>query len=213
MAAIEDLHLGAEVYSADDVHVGSLKRTLVDEAEFNLRALVVEETRGFSGRGLAPGSLILEDDLVVPVDAVRRAGADRIDLALMADEVRRLPPYLHYARRALTPGQEVLGFSTALGANPVVGAFEETADKPAGEIEIDKGENVMLGHGGEKLGEVQDVLFMDRQLVGVVVKPQGFFQKPVLLPRRFLSRSDDLALFADLTREEAEKLDRFKPTD
>ncbi|MDQ6748554.1 MAG: PRC-barrel domain-containing protein [Candidatus Dormibacteraeota bacterium] len=208
-----DLHLGAEVFSSDGVHVGVLRRTLVDDDDFKLRAVVVEETRGFSGRGLAPGSLMLEDDLVVPIDAISDAGRERVELRLTSEAVRRLPSYLHYERRSPTARDELLGFATVLGGNPVVGKLEQTAHKPAGEIEIDRGENVMLGHGGHKLGEVQEVLFEGTQLIGVVVKPDGFFQKPVVLPRRFLSRSDDLALFADLTEEETRKLDRFKPTD
>jgi len=57
------------------------------------------------------------------------------------------------------------------------------------------------------------VLFDDDQLVGVVLLPEGFFKSDVILPRRFLDRSDDAALFANIEEEDLEKLRPFKPAD
>src|SRR5206468_10021428 len=69
--------------------------------------------------------------------------------------------------------------------------LEQFANKGPDELEIDGGENVMLGHTGRKLGTVKDVLFEGDQLVGVVLQPEGWFKSDVVLPRRFLDRSDD----------------------
>lgn len=208
-----DFHLGAAVYSSDGKHVGTIKRALVREDDFELRAIVVEESKVFKGHLLAPGALGLEDDLVVPIDAVRSATHERADLALTSGEVRQLPPYLSYRPATITPGAEFAAWSAAFGGNPGVFPVEEVASRSKEEIEIDAGENVMVGHTGQKLGQVRDVLFDERELIGVVVEPEGFFKKPVVLPRRFLRRSDDLSLFVDLTEDEATNLELFKPTD
>jgi sporulation protein YlmC with PRC-barrel domain len=209
----EDFHLGAAVYSSDGKHVGAARRTLVDESDFKLHALVVEESKVFKGHLLAPGALGLEDDLVVPIGFVRNVTHDRIDLFLTSAEVRHLPPYLSYRPATLTAGGEFAGWTAAFGGNPAVFPTEELASRLKGEIEIDAGENVMIGDTGSKLGHVKDVLFDETELIGVVVEPEGFFKKPVVLPRRFLRRSDDLALFVDLTEDEARNLELFKPTD
>jgi len=209
----EDFHLGAAVYSSEGKHVGTVKRTLVRESDFELRAIVVEESKVFKGHLLAPGALGLEDDLVVSIDAVRSVTHERLDLALTSAEVRQLPPYLRYRPATRTPGAEFAAWSAAFGGNPGVFPIEEVASRPRDEIEIDAGENVMIGHTGHKLGQVSDVLFDNTELIGVVVNPDGFFKKPVMLPRRFLGRSDDLSLFVELTEDEATNLELFKPTD
>src|SRR2546429_6764813 len=45
-------------------------------------------------------------------------------------------------------------------------------------------------------------LFRSDQLVGVVLHPEGLLKQEVILPRRFLDRSDDLALFAKLSESD-----------
>src|SRR5579884_971658 len=92
---IEDLHFGAAVYTADGKHAGSLCRLIVDEESFDLHALVIKETRWFSGRHLA-GTPLLEDDVSVPLAGVRSVSRDRIDLSMTAAEARRTAPYLTY---------------------------------------------------------------------------------------------------------------------
>lgn len=209
----EDFHLGADVYSSDGKLIGTVKRTLVREDDFELRAIVVAESKVFKGHLLAPGALGLEDDLLVPADVVRSVTHERVDLALSSAEVRELPPYLSYRPATVTPGAEFAAWSAAFGGNPGVFPMEEVASRPTGEIEIDAGENVMIGRTGRRLGHVRDVLFDGSELIAVVVDPEGFFKKPVVLPRRFLRKSDDLSLFVDLTEDEATNLDLFKPTD
>jgi uncharacterized protein YrrD len=65
---------------------------------------------------------------------------------------------------------------------------------------------VMIGHGGEKLGTVQDVLFDEGELVGIVVRRTGLFGHDVVVQVRFLDRSDDLALFLRMTPEDVKRL-------
>ena len=135
---------------------------------------------------------------IVPIhDYDSRDGIDFFVMALLEGE---------------TVGEELEDEAGVLGAGPEIPHWlEEVANKPADELEIDGGEPVMLGHTGKKLGEVKDVLFDGDGLVGIVLKPEGLFKKEVILPRRFLDRSDDAALFAKLDEADLEHLKPFAP--
>ena len=206
----KDFHLGAAVYASDGTHVGELEGTLVDTTGLELKALVVKEDGRFSGHFLRPGSMLLTDELVVPVDAVGSVSHDRVDLKLTAGRLRKLPPYLTHRFATPTPGEEIEQALDVLTATMAAPQVEESADKPASELEIDAGENVMLGHTGKKLGHVKDLLFDGDELVGVVILPEGFLREEVVLPRRFIGRSDDLALFAQLEPDDLEHLKPFQ---
>jgi sporulation protein YlmC with PRC-barrel domain len=209
----EDLHLGAKVFSADGKEIGQIVHVLVD-GDYRLKALVVKESRGFSGVWLSPRSMVVNDEFIVPPDAVKSVSHERIELKLRSADARRLQPYLSYREKGESVGEEAEDVAAVLGSSPEVpGWLEQVANKPAGELEIDGGENVMLGHTGKKLGTVKDVLFDGDDLVGVVLRPEGLFKKEVILPRRFLSRSDDLALFAELDEADLEHLEPFEPKD
>ena len=209
----EAFHLGAEVRSSDGEDVGRLAHVLVGP-DYGLRALVIKESGRFSGHLFSPGSLLLNDEFIVPKDAVRAATHDRIDLNLSAADVRRLPAYLAYRERDESVVEGLEDTAGVLGSGPEVPHWvEQVANKPADELEIDGGENVMLGHTGKKLGTVQDVLFDGDQLIGIVLKPAGWFKSDVILPRRFLERSDDLALFANIDERDVENLKPFQAED
>ena len=206
----EDFHLGADVYASDEKEVGKLVHVLVDSG-YRLMSLVVKESGGFSGQRLSPGSLLVADEVVVPKETVKEMTHDRVDLNLSAADVRRLPPYLVYREKAESVGGELEDFAAVIGSGPEVPHWlEQVANKPAGELEIDGGENVMLGDTGKKLGTVKDVLFDGDELVGVVLQPEGLFKKEVILPRRFLARSDDAALFAQLDEYDLQNLAPFQ---
>jgi sporulation protein YlmC with PRC-barrel domain len=209
----EDFHLGAEVHSGNGKEVGKLAHLLVD-GDYRLKSLVVKESAGFSGRSLTPGSMLVADEFIVPKDAVASVTRERVDLKLSAAEMRDLPPYLSYREKGESVGEEIEDEAAILGSGPEVPHWlEQVANKPPDELEIDGGENVMLGHTGKKLGIVKDALFDGDELVGVVLKPEGLFKKEVILPRRFLDRSDDAALFARLDENDLEHLEPFQPPD
>lgn len=208
----EDFHLGAAVYSSDDRHVGSLVHVLVD-SDYGLRSVVVKETGLFSGHHLSPGSFLIADEFIVPRRAVKSVTHDRVDLGLSANQVRRLKPYIQFREKGgETLGEELEEEAGVLGQGPEVPHWlEQVAEKPASQLEIDGGENVMLGRTGRKLGTVKDVLFDGDQLVGVVLLPEGLLKHEVILPRRFLDRSDDAALFAHIGEADLEHLKPFSP--
>ena len=210
----DDFHLGAAVYTSDGREVGHLRRVLVDGKDLELKGVVVKESRGFSGHLLSPGSMMLVDELVVPAGGVRHVAHDRVDLGLSTAQVRRLHPYLSYEPEPETPSEELADVVSVLGTSPSIPqSIHEVAHKPASELEIDGGESVMLGNTGTRLGRVKDVLFDDDELVGIVLLPEGLFKHEVILPRRFLARSDDLALFVLLTEDELASLKPFQPRD
>lgn len=206
-----DFHPGARVLTNDEKDIGELVHVLTGK-DFALKAIVVNESHGFSGIGLSPGSLLVNTEFVVPRDAVKSVAHDRIELTLTSAEARKLQPYLGYREKGESLEEEAEDEAGVLGSGPEVPHWlEQVANKPASELEIDGGENVMLGHTGRKLGTVKDVLFDGDQLVGVVLLPGGLFKHEVILPRRFLSRSDDAALFAQLDEDDVERLEPFEP--
>ena len=209
MPQLSDFRLGADVVDKDGGKAGSLGSVLVDQDGFEPKAIVVRDETSLLGRLVAAERLLVTDEVVIPFTAVESATHDLVRLSLSADDVGRQKPYLSYRLSQDTPGDAVLREAELLGGGLGVPNVEEVADKPKSVIEIDRDENVMIGKTGRKLGQVQDLLFDDDQLVGVVVKPNGFFQHDVVLPIRFLSRSDDLALFAAVSEQDIEGLKTF----
>jgi sporulation protein YlmC with PRC-barrel domain len=209
----EDFHLGATVRSSDGRDVGRLVHVLVGP-DYGLHALVVKESSSFSGHRFSPGSMLVADEFIVPKDSAVKVAHDLVELNLTAADVRRLPPYIGYTEKGESAAEFAEDTAGVLGLGPEVPNWvEQVAHKGADELEIDGGENVMLGHTGKKLGTVKDVLFDDDQLVGIVLQPEGWFKSEVILPRRFLDRSDDLALFVNIGEAELERLTPFRPSD
>jgi len=206
-----DYHPGATVFSADGVHVGILDHVVVDHETWELREVIVKETRRSSGHLFAPGTALLTDDIIVPVREIHSVAHDRVDLALTASEIRRLPPYLSYTYAPAGKGDALRKAVSLAAGTPYLPTLLETARKTARELEINPGENIMLGQSGQKLGQVRDLLFDGSELVGVVMHPHAFFHEDVVLQVRFLDRSDDLALFAHLSHDDLAKLQPFHP--
>jgi len=208
--SVEDFHFGARVVSADGRHIGSLSSMIVDGASFDVRAIVVKETRGFSGHRVAATAL-MEDDISIPVSAVRDVSREQITLAITSAEARRTEPYLTYHYAPVERGDTARLLTADLGETGYVPHLVEEAHKRLDELEIHRGENVMLGMTGKKLGTVRDLVLDEGELAGVVIHPEGFFKEDVLLQIRFLGRSDDLALFAHLTEADLARLTPFHP--
>jgi sporulation protein YlmC with PRC-barrel domain len=211
----EDFHLGAAIESSDGTEIGKLSGLIVDKDSLSLRAFVVKESRRFTGHLLSPGSWLLTDEVIVPRGEASSVSHDRIVLKLTAAEVRKLPPYLSYRYGDETVSEGLTEETiSALTSSPAIPAsLEQVANKGTDELEIDGDENVMLGHTGKRLGTVKDVLFDNSVLIGVVIRPDGLLKEEVIMPRRFLQRSDDAALFTDLTPDDLEHLKPFEPAD
>ena len=213
MPDLSDFRLGADVLASDGSKAGVLASVLVAQQGFGPQAIVLKGDRSLVGRLIAAEKLYITDEVVIPISAVESATHDLVRLSMSADDIRGQQPYLSYRFKPLTAGEAVLDEAETLTGGVGLPNTEEVAHKPSGAIEIDDDENVMLGHTGRRLGRVRELLYDQRELVGVVITPEGFFKNEVVLPIRFISRADDLALFAQLEESDLENLEAFKPTD
>jgi hypothetical protein len=207
MAALSDFRLGADVVASDGSKAGRLSSVLVERDGFVPKALVVEVS--LAGRVLPDERLFVTDELVIPIKAVASATRDLVRLSMSGADIRRQPPYLSYRFEPPTTEGSLLEEAQLLGGGLGMPSAQEVANKPAHQIEIDRDEKVMLGKTGRPLGTIHDLLYDRGNLIGVVIRPEGFFKRDVVLPVRFISRADDLALFADLTESDVEKLKPF----
>jgi sporulation protein YlmC with PRC-barrel domain len=209
MPELSDFRLGSEVVDEGGQNAGTLVSVIVDEKGFEARALVVKDDTTLAGRLISAEKLFTTDEVVIPISAVKSASRDRVQLSMAVAEIRRQPLYISYRREPLTTEDAVVETGELLGGGLGLPKAEEIANKPVGEIEIDRGENVMLGTTGHRFGTVRDVLFDQGKLAAVVIKPDGFFKRDVVLPMTFIDRADDMALFARLDESDIENLKPF----
>ncbi len=209
MPNVSDFRLGADVVASDGKKVGSLISVIVDEQGFEPRALVVKDEESLGSRLRGDSKLFTTDEVVIPITAVESATHDLVRLSMSGPDVRRQPLYLTYRPKPLTRAEAALEDADVLTGSVGLPTEEEIANKPQGQIEIDQGENVMIGKTGHRLGRVQDVLFDHGELIGVVIRPDGLFTRDVVLPIRFISRADDMALFAELDKSDIDQLKPF----
>src|SRR6202049_823306 len=209
MAELSDLRLGSDVVSSDGVNVGTIVSLLVDADGFTPRALVVKHEESLVGRVVAAEKFFTTDEVVIPITAVESATHGLVHLSMAAQDVRRQPLYLSYSRPAPTTEEAVVEEGQLITGGLGLPKVEEVANKSEGQVEIDRGENVMLGTTGRRLGRVVDVLLDHGELIGVVIRPEGFFKRDVVLPIRFINRADDMALFANLTETDIDQLKPF----
>jgi len=209
MPELSDLRLGSDVVASDGDKVGTIVRIIVDEEGFSPRALVVKDEASLAGRLLSDEKFLTTDEVVIPISAVESAANDEVRLSMSAADVRRQPLYLSYRKQPMTTDDAVVEEADLIGGGLGLPKVEEIANKPADQIEIEHGENVMLGRTGRRLGRVEDVLFDRGELVGVVIRPEGFFKRDVVLPVKFIERADDMALFAQLDESDIEQLKPF----
>jgi sporulation protein YlmC with PRC-barrel domain len=209
MPDLADFRLGSDVVDSDGDRAGTLVSVIVDENGFEPRALVVKDEATVASRLLAGEKLFTTDEVVIPITAVQSATREAVRLSMSGPDIRRQPLYLTYKREPMTVEEAALEEGEFLTGGLGLPKADEIANKPQGEIEIDRGENVMLGTTGRRLGRVDSVLFDHGRLVAVVIRPEGFFKRDVVLPMSFINRADDMALFADLKESDIEQLKPF----
>jgi sporulation protein YlmC with PRC-barrel domain len=206
MPELSDFRLGSDVLTSDGRKAGALASVLVERDGFDPKALVVE----VSLEGvLSDEKLFIHNELVVPIELVKSASRERVELSVSGEDLGQHSPYLAYRLQTPDAGASLLEEAQFLGGGLGMPQAQEVANKPPDQLEIDRDEKVMLGTTGRTFGRIRDLLYDQGKLVGVVIRPQGFFKRDVVLPMRFISRADDLALFADLTESDIEQLKPF----
>jgi hypothetical protein len=206
MPELSDFRLGSDVLTSDGRKAGALASVLVERDGFDPKALVVE----VSLEGvLSDEKLFIHNELVVPIELVKSASRERVELSVSGEDLGQQSPYLAYRLQTPDAGASLLEETQFLGGGFGMPQAQEVANKPPDQLEIDRDEKVMLGTTGRTFGRIRDLLYDQGKLVGVVIRPQGFFKRDVVLPMRFISRADDLALFADLTESDIEQLKPF----
>jgi PRC-barrel domain len=209
MPALSDFRLGAEVVDVEGEPAGTLASVLVEQDGFDARAIVVKDETSLVGRLLGAERLLITDEVMIPISSVASATHEQVHLSITAADVRTHEPYIGYRFRSESAGAAVTREAQLLGGGLGVPDVEEVAIKPEGAMEINRDENVMIGQTGRRFGKVHDVLYDNGELIGVVVQPEGFFKEDVVLPIRFIVRSDDMALFADIGEKDIENLKPF----
>lgn len=209
MPELHEFRLGAEVVDKDGRKAGTLACVLVDKDGFDPKELVVKDETSLVGRMVASEKLMITDEVVIPISAVESATHDQIRLSIAVSDVRRQKPYISYRFKPESLGEVILHEAQILGGGLAFPDLDEVADKDSSEIEIERDEKVMIGTTGRCLGKVRDLLYDEGELIGVVVLPEGLFKHDVVLPIRFLTRSDDQALFAGIREEDVEQLKPF----
>jgi uncharacterized protein YrrD len=212
-----DFRMGSDVYSSDDKNVGTLEYLVVENHGYDLHYIVVAESSIASGHHWYQGANMLVRDAPIPISAVASATHDRVTLNLSLSEIRHLPPYVTFQLTPAKPMHTVLeAFSAAIGSGssvlgPTSWPYTDTHHKADEELEISKGEPVMLGSTGRVLGRIHDVVYDDNELVGVVIRHSGFFEPEVLLQVRFITRGNDFVLIADISEKDIARLKPFVP--
>ena len=210
VSGLNDFRLGADVFDGAGKPAGTLVSVLVREDGFDPKAVVVKDETSKLGRILAAERLFITDEVVVPMSDVASADHAAVHLSVSRDELRNRKPYLSYRLRQMSPGETLMREAQMLGGGLGIPDADELADKSADQIEIDKDENVMIGATGHRLGKVEDVVYDDGELAGIVLRPDAGRHENVLLPVRFISRGDDMALFVDLSQDDIAALKPFE---
>jgi sporulation protein YlmC with PRC-barrel domain len=209
MPELSDFHLGSEVVDSEGQRAGTLVSVIVDEEGLGARAVVVKDGRTLADRLISAEKLFTTDEVIVPIASVESATGELVRLSMSGPDIRRQPLYLSYRPRTPTAEEAAVEEAAVLTGGLSLPVEEQVANKPEGEIEIGGGENVMLGATGRRLGTVRNVMFDRGRMIGVVIRPDGWFKRDVMLPVRFIERGDDLALFAKLEEADIESLKPF----
>src|SRR5258708_16961408 len=167
MPDLSDFRLGAGVVASDGTKVGRVGSVRVEERGLSPGALVVKDEPSLAGRLLLDEKLFTTDEVVIPITEVESATHDEVRLSMSNAEVRRQPLYLSYRSEPMSGWlAPVVEEGEFVGGGLGLPKAEEVANKPADQIDSDRGENVMLGKTGRRLGRAGGVGSGDGPLAG-----------------------------------------------
>jgi uncharacterized protein YrrD len=218
--ALNDLQIGANVYSADGHELGTLHRMVLRRSDLALTHVVVDIGFLRSGHKLWEGGLGLDYDRVVPIEDVGRVSDRGLELALGATEFRDMPEYTDERYEGpddLTPNefdvsdvvqraQQISGFLGSTGGVWLV----ERLNKPLDGVDIKEGTPVWRNEPHQKLGEVLRLLLHEGKLRAFVIRRGFLFHHEVILPARYISELLDDIVRVEISDEALSNLREYQ---
>lgn len=219
---LEDLRVGASVYSRDDRKLGTLSKFIVRESSLIVTHIVVDTGILRSGEPLWKGGWGLSHDRVLPLAAVASATSDRISLTMDADEFRdhsvdyEQEYFVDMPDNARGPDlSDLARIAASLPGEPGPYIMLERRAIAPGEVEIPRDAPVWRLKPHEKIGDVDRVVFEEQTgaVQGLVVKRGLFFKREVTLPPDAIVEVVAGVVRIDLDDEELAALPEFEAPD
>ncbi len=221
---IEQLRIGAHVFSSDGKQVGTLTRIVVTGAEPTVTHLVVDPGTHLSEL-LEPGSLDKPRDRTVPVELAREVSDDGITLTCDEATFTALPLFERhqYVNAPVEPGGSrfrlgelvnYLASAFGLGAAPYVPENEEiTFNMEPGSQVIPDDAPVWRTTPHEEIGVVERTLAdaETQHITGLVIRRASMENQLVIVPIAAISSFEDGVAHVELTDEELDQLAPYIP--
>jgi uncharacterized protein YrrD len=219
-----DIRLDSDVFARDGDKVGTVDRVVIDPETLEVEAFIVEE-----------GMLFTTDRIVEPEMIDHVDGEGHIHLKLTKEQEEDLPAYVnaryvepsqeHYARLS------TMGYLTMPSADGRVLVASESYDPryaprtdsaiqpaapdgpeivdednlPEGTVTISEGTDVVDMHG-DKLGEVEDVIYGEGREVEAVIVGSGFiFKRHIRIPATWIASTTHDRIQIDRSADDAER--------
>jgi sporulation protein YlmC with PRC-barrel domain len=220
---IEQLRIGAHVFSSDGKQVGSLSRIVVSGAELTVTELVVDPGPHLS-EVLEPGGLDKSRDRAVPVSLVREMSDSGITLTCDPVAFAVLPLFerRQYVEAPVEVGHlrfrvgEVLNYLASafgLGAAPYIPDNEEiTLDLAPGSDALPEDAPVWRNSPREEIGVVERTLAdsTTQRVTGLVIRRKSIDDRLVIVPVSAITTVEDGVAHVELTDEELDHLPLYK---
>lgn len=220
---IEQLRIGAHVFSSDGKQVGSLSRIVVSGADLMVTELVVDPGPHLSEL-LEPGGLDKSRDRAVPVALARKVTEDGIILSCDTLAFAKLPLFerRQYVEAPVEAGHsrfrvgEVLNYLAStfgLGAAPYLPDTEEiTFDLAPGSDALPEDAPVWRNNPHEEIGVVERTLAdsTTQRVTGLVIRRKSIDDRLVVVPASAISTVVDGVAHVDLTDEELDHLPLYE---
>ncbi|MGH2501445.1 MAG: PRC-barrel domain-containing protein [Ktedonobacterales bacterium] len=220
---IEQLRIGAHVFSSDGKQVGSLSRIVVSGAELTVTELAVDPGPHLSEL-LEPGGLDKSRDRAVPVSLVREVSDSGITLTCDPVAFAGLPLFerRQYVEAPVEAGHsrfrvgEVLNYLASaygLGAAPYLPDTEEiTFDLAPGSDALPEDVPVWRNSPHEEIGVVERTLAdsTTQRVTGLVIRRKSIDDRLVIVPASAITTVEDGVAHVELTDEELDHLQIYE---
>jgi sporulation protein YlmC with PRC-barrel domain len=219
---IEQLRIGAHVFSSDGKQIGTLSRIVVSGADLVVTGLVVDPSAHL-GELLEPGGLDKSRDRAVPVALAKVTDAG-ITLACDTPAFARLPLFERHqyvdapieaghSRFRLGEVVNYLASAFGLGAAPYVSENDEiTFDLAPGSDALPDNAPVWRNTPHEEIGAVERTLAdaATQRVTGLVIRRKSIDDRLVIVPADAISSVEDGVAHVELTDEELDHLPLYK---